>query len=108
MLRIALLAVSLLLTVGCAVSNVSSRADGGRGIVIFESDVDAYATFSGGAPVPIQGGEYNAVPMAPGYYALAVESEGYLPRRYDLQVNANEEVRIRIEMWPEVEEIDHL
>lgn len=107
MLRQLFVAGLLLSVTGCAASSAtSSRHDGSRGIVVIETDVDATATFSGGAPHPLQAATPSAIPTVPGTYALAIESEGYLTRRYDLRVNPNEEVRIRLEMWPVVEELD--
>ena len=104
--RLAFTVLFALTLFGCAATSATSSGDSSAGIVVVETDVDAFLTIGGGAPVPLQGGEYNAVPMSPGYYTMSIESEGYLTRRYDLRVNPNEEVRIRLAMWPTVEELD--
>lgn len=107
LLALAMFACTTAATAACTQLNApTSQGDASRGIVVIETDVDAVARFSDGAPNAIKAGTPTPIPVKPGMYALAIEAEGYLTRRYDLRVNPNEEVRIQLEMWPEVDEID--
>lgn len=107
LLATAITAATTAAIVGCTQSNAPTyRADATRGVVVIETNVDAVARFSEGAPNAIPAGVPTPIPMPPGTYALAIEADGFLTRRYDLLVNPHEEVRISLEMWPEVEEID--
>lgn len=111
MLRIATLAPALLaltlVTAACTSTIPAHHASHlVRGIVVIETNVDARAVIDGGAPTPLPAGKPTAIPTPVGMHALEVSAEGYLPRRFDLKVNAGEQASLRIELWPLVEELD--
>ena len=104
-----MLVVFLLLlgVTGCASKQVvSMERDYDRGVVVVETNVDSMITFNGGAQANVRANSPDHLTVIPGTYAVELRAPGYLPRRYDLRVEAGEWIRIRAEMWPIVQEID--
>lgn len=103
-----LLALGVLLSaVSCAVRSPSdTREIASQGVLVIESNVDAAAVIDGGAPRSLVADRQEPLPVAPGPHRVEIVSDGYLTRRFDVDVDANEALVIEVQMWPEVEEID--
>lgn len=110
MYRISAMLVPLLLLVlatSCAVQSRSeTQARQNNGVIVLESDVDATAIIDGGLTRALPAGAEVPVPVKPGQRRVEIVSEGHLPRRFDVDVEANEAVIIEVQMWPSVEELD--
>lgn len=107
----ALLAPSLLLlfvlSQGCAVQKqAETRARQNNSVIVLQSDIDATAIIDGGLTRALPAGAEVPVPVKPGERRVEVISDGHLPRRFDVDVEANEAVIIEVQMWPAVEELD--
>lgn len=105
------LSLSLLFSVftlfGCGSKQlVSEQRDYERGVVVVETNVDSTISFNGGAQTNVRADSPDPLTVVPGTYAVELRAPGYLPRRYDLRVDAGQWIRIRAEMWPIVEEVD--
>jgi len=48
----------------------------------------------------------NTLILAPGMHRLQVVAKGYLSQRFDIEIRANEEVTLRLNMEPEFELYD--
>lgn len=77
-----------------------------NGVIVVQSDVDAIAIIDGGGARTLPAGQETPLPVTPGEHRVEITSQNHLPRRFDVDVEANEAVIIEVQMWPRVDEVD--
>ena len=52
----------------------------------------------------VEGWTGNAVPIEPGYHRVELRARGRMTRRFDVRVEAGEQIELRVDMEPTLDE----
>lgn len=101
---------AVFVAVGCSgfgtVSTTNPTADNYAALAVEVTPVDAVLVVDEAARARLDANTPRVVLIESGVRRVEILAEGYLSRRYDIEVEAGEEYVLEVELWPEVEEVD--
>lgn len=101
---------AVFLAFGCSgfgtVSTTNPTADSYAALAVEVTPVDAVLVVDEAARARLDANTPRVVLIESGVRRVEILAEGYLSRRFDIEVEAGEEYVLEVELWPEVEEVD--